>query len=127
MPASVVETFAKIGCGIIASNLVNAVMSNLPDDQEIDVEIEGQKIRLRNGMTWEEQRIFHHAVVQMVASEEWPTPKIAVGKSFGNVIEEIAPMLGGKEILGSLVQKLLGKLTDTIAAPSGAEIPNPGA
>jgi len=87
----------KLLIHIAAAQLTHAIIGNLPDDMEIDIEIGGEKIRAGNSMTWEVHRIFYHAIYNTLQSDQWPTVKVEGGEGSGiaELLKEVVPIVKG--------------------------------
>jgi hypothetical protein len=120
----------KVFCMGVASQLAGAVVSNLPDDLKLDVEIKDANLRAENLMAWELFRIFYHAVSKALDDEQnWPAPKASL--EVARILEAAAATLlpGGvaslPAALAPLLKELLEKLKGNTSAPAGP-LPNPG-
>ena len=114
---------AEIGIHQAAATLTAGVISNLPDDLVIDAEIADNKVRLVNLMTWEVHRIFYHAILGAVNSNEsWPSPR-ELDNSLVNGLTSIVNGLGADDPIRGAFMKLLGSLVKDVAPEV---VPNPG-
>lgn len=104
--------------GLISASLTEAVVGNLPDELEKDIEIQGE-VKEDNLFTWRVFLIFQDAVRRWLEDDQkYPPPKLSVNSSdVRDAIGALTPLLTGP--LAPILQQLIAQIP-------GASVPDPG-
>jgi hypothetical protein len=104
----------------VAAQLAHASAGNAAPGGSLPIspEISDPNVRAKNLMVWEDFRIFYHAIIKALADDNadtgWPPPDLGLGK------------LLSPDLLGPVVQKLLGGVLPAAVGVTPAHLPDPG-
>jgi hypothetical protein len=122
-------TIEKLMLLDVAATMTAGVISNLPDDANVSVDITDPEVRAENLMAWNILHAFYVGLVNNIDNEAaFPSPKAAMdlaspAKGIAEAIGAILP-----EPFKSLIPAILAALPKVNSpAPVTGPVPNPGA
>jgi hypothetical protein len=115
----------KLLVHLAAAGLTQAACGTIGGNLAVSADLQDPGVRAKNLQVWETQRVFYHAIVNSLSSDDpqtgWPAPSL----DLGSLATALSPLFAAGSPLAGLVQKLTGVVVNPAPA-AGVKLPNPG-
>lgn len=124
MGIPVLDPLMKLQIHQAAAQLAMAVATNFPDNLMVAEPKNSPDCQTMNLVVWEIHRIFYHAILATMESDNWPTPVMSL--DLNNILGPLTNLLGNPAVASMLpmLKSLLG-VKDATPTPVTL-IPAPG-
>lgn len=111
---------AKGEIHLAAAMLTCAAMQFVQRSRAADPQIKSDEDKQQNLDVWEHHRIFYHALVGAIDSDQWPTPKGTPGPDLAADPTKAITAILGNPATQSAIAALIAKIPELASSPSAA-------